>query len=257
VFDTATELGLDVRFTPIASLGGMFERHSNVILVPTDRPRGRQAFTCAHELAHWYLGHGTKLDEFVLIDDMSDREPEELLANLFAAFLLMPARAVEAAFSRRKWNASAPSPFEVYVVAVQLGVGYETLVSQLRWSLGLLSEQQADQLARTSPAAIRASILGETCPDRFLVVADRAWRDVPIDLQVGDFAIVPDVCRIEGRSIRSLGPHDLGRLVMGCTPGISRIESADGDWASFVRVSRRHFSGRSIYRHLEEPDDVG
>lgn len=256
VFDVAHHLGLEVRFAAIASLGGMYERQSNIILVPTERPRGRQGFTCAHELGHWHFHHGTRLDRLLDVEETADIQPEELIANLFASYLLMPARAVETAFARRGWVPSSVQPLEAYTVATQLGVGYETLVRHLRSSLGLISESQARRLLRTTPKAIRSSVLGTASAASFLVIADSHWSDAPIDLEVGDLAITPKGVRLEGTSVGPLGSHTLGDLFLACAPGISRVESHGALWSSFIRVSRRNYSGRSIYRHLDEPDDL-
>jgi Zn-dependent peptidase ImmA (M78 family) len=255
VFDAAEQLGVEVRFAAINSLGGMYERQSNVILLPSERPRGRQAFTCAHELGHWYFGHGTRLDRLLEIDEAGASEPEELLASMFAGYLLMPARAVETAFARRQWNPSSATPFDIYVVATQLGVGYETLVRHLQLSLDLIPDERARELLKTNPRAIRASLLDDTPAGSLLIVADSAWGDVPIDLQVGDVAIVPKGARVEGKNVRPFTSTRCGEAFEAYAPGISRVESDDAAWASFIRVARKHYSGRSVFRHLADPDD--
>src|SRR6185295_2542645 len=101
VYDLAERLSIEVRFQGGNSFGGMYAKPSKTILVPALRPAGRQAFTCAHEMAHWFYGHGSQID---LIEDVApgpSNTPEERLANIYAGFLLMPPWAVEEMFSKR------------------------------------------------------------------------------------------------------------------------------------------------------------
>ncbi|MHB8523786.1 MAG: ImmA/IrrE family metallo-endopeptidase [Limisphaerales bacterium] len=249
----AERLGVEVRFCGGDSFGGMYARVSNTILVPALRPPGRQAFTCGHELGHWFFGHGTHIDELKAVEHNSKAAPQERLANIYASYLLMPPWAVEDSFAKRCWKPSDCSPVEIYAVACQLGVGYETIVQHLRWSLALITSNRADELLKTSPKQLREYLL---VPDRIrhLVVTDCAWTKIAVDLQVGDAALLPDNVKLEGKSAIILGKQQMGTLVEGCKPGITRAESCDNSWCAYIRVSRIDFVGRSTYRHLEDPD---
>jgi hypothetical protein len=231
----------------------MYSGSSQTILIPTHRPPGRQAFTCAHEVGHWFFGHGAAIDQIDDLEQYHVNQPEERLVDIFASYLLMPPWAVTEAFVRRSLNPSNCTPNQLYVVAGQLGVGYGTLVQHLRYSLGLLSPSQAQSLLRTTPKELRRSWLGNDST-RHLVIVDLAWTRVAVDLQVGDLAIVPPGVKLEGKSAAIVNNHGLGLVIEGRQPGISRVESSDASWAVFVRVSRKDFIGRSIYRHLEDPD---
>jgi Zn-dependent peptidase ImmA (M78 family) len=254
-YDLAEKLGVEVKFCSCKSLGGMYSKGSKTILLPArpHRPPGRQAFTCGHELAHWYFCHGTRVDELNDIGGDCD-DPEEQLADTYAGYLLMPRWAVNLAFSDRGWQPGDCSPLQVYTVASQLGVGYETLIHHLRWSLNLVSAAQAKQLLRTTPKNLRSELLGGETSGH-LVIADDAWNNaVAVDLQVDDLAVVPKGIAVEGMSVAMIAECDLGAVICGRLPGISRAEKSDGSWAVFVRVSRKNFEGRSIYRHMEDPD---
>lgn len=253
VYDVVEQLSLEVVFRPESSLGGMYDRSSQTILIPTHRPPGRQAFTCAHEVGHWFFGHGVAIDQIDDLERYHENQPEERLVDIFASYLLMPPWAVSEAFARRNWNPSNCTPNQLYIVAGQLGVGYGTLVQHLRHSLGLVSRSQAQSLLSTTPKELRCSFLGDHRA-RHLVIVDRSWTSVAVDLQVGDFAIVPTDTKLEGKSATISSSNEFGLLIEGRQPGISRLESHDASWAAFVRVSRRDFIGRSIYRHLEDPD---
>jgi Zn-dependent peptidase ImmA (M78 family) len=53
IFDLTQQLGVEVRFAKISSMEGMYLRQSApTILIASERPAGRQRFSCAHELGH-------------------------------------------------------------------------------------------------------------------------------------------------------------------------------------------------------------
>lgn len=253
VFDLAERLGLEVRFCAGASFEGMYAKGSSTILVPSLRPPGRQAFNGGHEMGHWYFGHGSRIDELPEFAPDDRNDPEEWVANLFAAYLLMPSWAVDASFKRRGLDPATCTPAELYAVACELGVGYETLIQHLRWSLKLITPARATALAETTPKAIREQIIGKVAT-KHLVLADSAWVAGNIDLQVGHTALLPVGAVLEGNAVEMVGDLATGRLVQGRKPGISRIFVEGTAWAKFVRVSRADFEGRSLYRHLEDPD---
>ena len=86
------------------------------------------------------------------------------------------------------------------------------------------------------------------------MIVDKEWTKVAVDLQVGDLAIMPVGVTLEGSSAVIVDDHQLGLIVEAREPGISRAELQDVSWSAFVRVSRKDFIGRNIYRHLEDPD---
>jgi Zn-dependent peptidase ImmA (M78 family) len=254
IYDLAERLGVEVKFVGGSSFGGMYEKTRQTILVPALRPPGRQAFTAAHELAHWAFEHGTRVDRIEDFESLTSVEPEERAANLFAGYLLMPLWAIEDAFFRRKWEPERSTPLQIYAIACQFGVGYRTLIQHLRWSLNMLSSDRAEELLRTSPKLLRQSLVGASAV-RHLIVAGPGWiSNVPIDLAVGDVAIVPRGVHVDGSCARVTARHDLGELIEAVSPGIGRAATEDDSWATFLRVARKEFTGRSIYRYMEDPD---
>ena len=256
VFDMAEKLGLEVKFRPETSLEGMYSRgNPSVILVPALRPPGRQAFSCAHELGHHVMGHGTKVDEYLADGRETGRdEPEEGLANSFAAHLLMPVAAVRRAFASRGWDWDASTPEQAFVASCYLGVGYDALINHMHWALRLIGPAQRDKLQRYSPKQLRLSLLGEAIAGQ-MVLVDNAWVGRCVDLSAGDRAILPAGVRMEGRSIRVLAAGVSRTIVEGVRPGVSRLESGDGAWAVYVRVARRDYVGRNRFRFDEDPDE--
>jgi len=257
IYDVLEErLGIEVKFQAISSMEGMYVKaQPPVIFVCSERPVGRQAYTCAHELAHHVFDHGSKVDEYFGSEEEANSfDPDEWLADRFAGFFLMPAHAVEKAFHTRGWQCQTCDPFQLYVVAGNLGVGYETLIQHMRWSLGMLTDEQSKACARTTPKEIRESILGKELTTRLLIV-DRSWDNkVAADLQVGDKAILPAGLLLECSVLRVVGEHRLGTLVEAKAPGTEHAVFPDTAWGVNIRVSRRAYVGRSLFRHLEDPD---
>jgi Zn-dependent peptidase ImmA (M78 family) len=252
IYDFVEALGVEVRFVGGASFAGMYAKGHDVVFVPAERPAGRRAFTCAHELAHWRFGHGARVES--LDFDREDCEiPEEILANQFAAYLLMPSRAIALAFKKRGILPKHASSLDIYAVACQLGVGYETLVKHLRWSESLIDHARMHDLQKIPPRKIRREVLG-THISGHLVVSDENWSTVPIDLEVGDYAIVPNDVSLNGKSAKIVQKCQFGEVVEAIQPGITQAVGAP-DWAHMIRVSRKQFTGRGAFRHLEEEDE--
>jgi Zn-dependent peptidase ImmA (M78 family) len=254
-FDLAEKLKIEVRFVDIPSMEGMYvKRTPPLILVAADRPAGRQVFTCAHELGHHEFGHGTRADTLDLFSSPSRRsDPDEYLANTFAGFLLMPKTAVMRGFSSRGWTPAKATPEQIYVVAGWLGVSYEALVTHLCYSLQALSDLQKETLLRTSPQRIRQSLTGQRL-DTPLHIVDLVWSDRPADLRVGDFVLAPHNTNSPPSLLEVVADLPSGRLLRAKAPGIGSLETADGSWHVYVRVMKTKFAGRSIFRHLEDPD---
>ena len=84
---------------------------------------------------------------------------------------------------------------------------------------------------------------------------DAHWVGRAIDIQAGDFVLLPSGTLSEGKNVHPVRDDAQGVLYSGVTPGIGRFYHPSTKWAAFVRVSRQGYVGRSIFRHLEEPDN--
>jgi Zn-dependent peptidase ImmA (M78 family) len=257
VYDFAHDLvGVGVHFADVPSMEGMYrKRPEPLILISSLRPPGRQAFTCGHELGHHIYGHGLRVDE--LIDE--SRNPvnvEELQANFFSSFLLMPSVAVSSAFAKRGWNVKCPTPEQIYTVAEWLGVGYTTLIWHMATSLNFIGQALAQSLSKVPTEQIRRRLLGKSVKEH-LIVADRYWDGAvkAVDAQVGHFILAPRTTLAEGKTICLVQEDSRSALYQAIAPGMGRLLNPELDWGVFVRVSRKGYTGRSIYRHYEECDD--
>jgi hypothetical protein len=258
IYDVLEEkLHIEVKFQALSSMEGMYIRKGSkpVILLGSDRPPGRQAYTCAHELGHHVFGHGARVDECLDTDQRATAyDPDEWLADRFAAFFLMPRHAVEKPFLTRGWHWESCQPLQFYIVAGQLGVGYESLIQQMRWSLGMLTPSQAKACLAMSPKQLRVALL-KRCASSHMLIVDRFWDPkVAADLRVGDYAVLPARTLPDQQVIRIVGDCEMGTVVEATKPGTERVMYSDAADAVNVRVSRNAYAGRSLFRHLEDPD---
>ena len=247
--DLALHEGVDVRLEPVSSLEGMYTPDVPAIVLGSLRPRGRRAFTCAHELGHHVFGHGFRIDE--LLDDGASADATddaEFAADRFAAALLMPKLAVLHAFDLRSWPIASCTAEQAFIVAGLFGVGYTTLVGYLAGTLHVITRSTSDELRKQAPKATRARIAGRDCP-RGLVIVDDWWSGRPVDAEVGDLVLLP-----AGASASSnVMQHVSGCLFTATAPGAGRVHREA--WELPVRVARANYSGLATYRHLEEVDD--
>lgn len=254
IYDLAGKtLKVEIRFQAGPTFGGMYAKETQTILVPSERPAGRRAFTCAHELGHWYYKHGTRIEDLAEQEKGSSDDPDEILANQFAANLLMPKWAMEQMFKERSIDPSSVSDIQMYAAACQFGVGYETMIQHLRFGLGFISSNSSERLLQSSPKSIKRNLLGELFPNH-LVVVSKTWNSVAIDLEVGDGAFLNFPARSDGAHLVA-GDSKTGSLFVATRPGITKIEAVGDNWAAFARISRKGFTGRSTFRHLEDPDE--
>lgn len=256
VYDLAGKLGVKVRFEAISSMEGMYcPRSGPVILINSERPAGRQAFTCGHELGHHVFKHGDRIDELSLNGSRGSQvDPKEFLADCFSGFLLMPKVAVSNAFRLRGWTISTATPTQIYTVSNLFGVGYGTLIRHMQFSLGILQRLHAERLMAATPKSIREALLGSTHAGG-LIIADSAWTGRPIDLSVGDRVIMHGRAEIDGTCIRTL-KDDAGMTIFEAVEsGHAQLQQSGTQWAAFVRVSRKAYQGMATFRHLPECSD--
>ena len=114
----------------------------------------------------------------------------------------------------------------------------------------LLSRQQSEKLMGVQLKDIRSAFISD--PKRQLLMVDIFWRGRAIDLEVGDLILTPVKAVGEGGCLSKIGQTEQGGLYEAVQPGRGRLFDSTTDWASYIRVSRQFYVGRSIYRHFEE-----
>jgi Zn-dependent peptidase ImmA (M78 family) len=244
-----------VRFNDI-NMEGMYDRVPKPrIHLSALRPVARRAFTCAHELGHHIFGHGSSIDE--LKNDYAqhgDRPPNEILADAFASFVLMPTMGLREAFAKRAVDPKSATAVQMFAVACNFGVGQATLVNHLAYGIREISQVQRDRLGRITPKMIRTELLGEETAIP-LTLADKYWNSPTLDLEEGTFVILPPGVFVDASMLAPERDLASGRLFRAVKCGITRVAVPGTSWATFVRIERRRYTGLARYRHLEETAD--
>ena len=126
------KLGTRVFFLPIADrkISGLSWWHKEygpcILVNGYDEPRGRRAFTMAHELAHLIRGG------LPTICDLEYDEPEEVFANSFASQFLIPADDLRREFNHIVGLAPAiPDNKQLGMLASRYGVSLEATSRRL------------------------------------------------------------------------------------------------------------------------------
>ena len=235
---------------------GMYDQKPKPrIHVSALRPLARRNFTCAHELGHHIFGHGSSIDE--LQDEQSkysSRPPNEVIADAFASFVLMPTLGLREAFTRRGIDPNKASAPDIYAVACNFGVGQATLVNHMAYGIEMISPVQREKLGRITPKMIRTELLGETVSEP-LTVADQYWNSPTLDAEEGALLLLPTGVVVDTGILMPERDLAKGRLFRTMKPGITRVVIPGTSWATYVRVARRQYIGLARYRHLEDSTD--
>lgn len=258
IYDVVSESKVDLWFQDNSSLEGMYaQTPAPRIIIGAKRPCPRQRYTCAHELGHHVFNHGTRIDEFhEEAQNTCSDEPEEFLAQAYAGFLLMPKLAIEFAFRKRGWKPTHTTPEQVYTLSCLFGVGYEAILHHMCRSLGIISEEHRNLLSKKKLGAIRAEMTESVEVSQPVVVADTFWKGRPIDLEVGDLLLAPSNAQLSGTNLSMVRTVKRGTLWQALTPGTSQIVTEDESWAAFIRVAKKDYAGRNMFRHKPTlPDD--
>jgi Zn-dependent peptidase ImmA (M78 family) len=254
VYEICARAGVTVQFADDINMEGVYVAlNTPTIIVSALRPLSRRAFTCAHELGHHVFEHGSTIDELRSEAEQNTLNPNEFLVDAFAGFLLMPAQAIKRAFSSRELDAATATAEQMYQVACGFGVGYDTLLGHLQYSLGMVSRARAEVLRKSTLPQIRERILGEATKAP-LVIADMHHAMGTIDAEVGTLVLLPPDVVAESDQVELVRRTASGTLYRTIRPGLVRVAVPGSDWGIVVRVSRFQYAGLARYRHLEETD---
>lgn len=249
--ETAIQCGCEVVFTSLPSLEGMYSPKVPAIILGSERPAGRRAFTCAHELGHHVFNHGTHIEE---INKDTQNSADEFLADMFAAFLLMSQTAILRTLKDRGWSASALQPEQAYRLANYFGVGYNTIINHMEWSLKMMPAEHADNLRKTQPKQIKSAFNTTASSEAFFV--DYFWKHRAVDLEIGDTLVLPSDASIDPENqLKLVTQADNFIICRAMNSGISRSFNIEKEWAANIRISRTNYEGLAQYRFLEESED--
>ncbi|MDR6680162.1 ImmA/IrrE family metallo-endopeptidase [Pseudomonas oryzihabitans] len=163
-FQIAADSGVIVMLRPMQKLLGAFLGDATPgILVNMDRPAGLVHMTCAHELGHFFMGHGSAADENIYYGSKGAIIEQE--ADQFGYNLLAPRKLIVKIMQRKQWTkAQLFRPEILYQLALRMGVSYEAAAWSLRRH-NVMSTDQVQQILLTTPAMIKRSLLGNRLID--------------------------------------------------------------------------------------------
>lgn len=245
-YNLAEAMGFDIRFVNIPSFEGMYLADEGVILISADRPEGRKRFTCAHEIGHHVLGHGTIIDEIIELGSDKDIEKE---ADFFAGMLLMPSSAIKKVSMDAGINISEIDEKYSYIFSKYFGLSYTAFLTQLCFNLKLISYTEYNKLKKYNLNQIKNSITSIQTKNQIIFIDDW-WLDKSIDIEVGDIIISVDEYNVEGGPIIEKNNEANMYVYEAVRPGIAKL--TNNGWSSFVRVARKKYSGMFQFRHEEE-----
>jgi Zn-dependent peptidase ImmA (M78 family) len=250
-YRAAQLLGVKVVFLGNSMEGFYFKTRPPKILLSSLRPVPRRAFTCAHELGHHVFGHGSTIDQ-LQEDGRSDSDkPDEILANAFAAFFLMPSVGLRGAFARRGWICESATPLQAYTIACQFGVGYRTLINHLSYTLRDMSAARRKELERSTPQRIRRELLDQEY-DSFVTV-DQHNEAPHFDVEHGAAAILPLECKVTGAALSHVRSLDTSHVFEAARRG--RVQVSGTHTPFEIRVMPKAYEGAALNRFLEDPDE--
>ena len=239
-------MGFDLRFIKIPSFEGMYIGNKNLILISAERPEGRKRFTCAHEIGHHVLKHGTVIDEIL---ECGSNKQEEQEADFFASMLLMPSSAVNRTLLLYGITADSITPVDAYTLSKYFGVSYQAFVTHLYINLRLIPYRHYQKLIASKLSNIRHSIRGLEVKSQVFNIGNW-WDEKAIELEVGDHIVSSKTLSVDGPQILKHIPNSQKIIYMATAPGITRIFS--GDWSCFLKASQHKFQGLYQYKYEEE-----
>ena len=246
----------EVRFAPLPSLEGVYSpKPKPVIILGSQRPAGRRAFTCAHELGHHEFKHGARIDELNVTRFDKSKKPEEMLADMFAASLLMSRASILRALKNRGIQLNHIQPLHLFRLASFLGVGYTTLIEHMTWTLRLLNSTQRSEFIKTKPKDLKSQYGGSSQSE--VVLVDELWLDRAVDLEIGDILVLPQSVIVEeNHRISPNGNIDTQQTFKAVSRGYLRAYVDNNKWAVNIRVAPRHYEGLVQYRFMDDPEEI-
>lgn len=238
-------MGFDLRFVNIPTFEGMYVACQNLVLISAERPEGRKHFTCAHEIGHHVLGHGTIIDEIL---ECGANNEEELEADFFASMLLMPSSAISRSMLRYRIEANNLTPKDCYILAKYFGVSYQAFITHICSNLRLVNYRHFQTLKKGKLSEIRFELSSLDTKQQVFSIGDW-WEEKGLDMEVGDYIVSDQLLSVDGPDL--LVTEDVQKNILRATsPGITRVYN--GTWSCFVRISRHKFHGFYQYKYEEE-----
>ena len=163
VFDVIEDARIWLFFQPMRTLYGDYERHGDAagIIINSQHPLSLQRFTAGHEYGHHVLGHEASADDEERIYRGDRQSMQEVAAQAFAGEFLMPVQLVNYTLRTMGLAGQRPAmtPSQIYQLALELGVSYTAVVTQLVCQ-HKLSIDAGRRLRKLSPLDIKTGLAG-------------------------------------------------------------------------------------------------
>lgn len=181
VFGVLRQAGAEVFFRPLKSVCGAYlptEGPVPAMLINSNLPLSRQRFTAAHELGHVFMGHKAVSLDFetgIVIEDRKEMDVDEIAAESFAAFFLMPKALMMSSLRDLDLIGKPLNPGDVYLLALKMGTSYLATINQLHVQK-LLTWPDVKKLKLVPPKLIKQKINDESVGRHDVWLLDEHWN---------------------------------------------------------------------------------
>ena len=253
IYDLCKSLKIKVQFVDINTMEGTYlPGRKPRILITAKRPAGRRVFTCAHELGHHVFGHSGTLDKQIDHAQTTMFEPDEYLANCFAGFLLMPKLSIEYAFVKRGWILDSASAEQLYTVACEFGVGFQTLTTHMHCGIRVIDRNRYNDLKKVNLKLIRRNFVGRDLEKERLIVVDKYSEAPVIEAEESDLILFPSGTTVAGDILAKESESSPTSLFRAARRGVISSQSSDGADFKTIRVTPYQWSGLDKHRYEED-----
>ena len=239
VFGALGRAGAYVFFRPLKSMCGAYLPSGEGLpglLINSNLPLSTQRYTAGHELGHVFLKHKTvSLDKEVgFVPELrSGVDEDEVVAEAFAAFFLMPKPLVIASIKELGINTQQLRPRDVYLLSLRMGTSFQATINQLQ-TLKVIQRATAEKLRELTPKQIKQDLNDDRALGRHDIwVLDEHWNGKQI------YPAPEDTIRIQLAEIPSSG---YTWLLDEQPTGVQLVEDkyADSDQQEVIGGSRLH-----------------
>lgn len=182
VFGALRSAGAYVFFRPLKSMCGAYLPLANGspgLLINSNLPLSTQRYTAGHELGHVFLKHKTvSLDREVgFVPELrTGFDEDEVVAEAFAAFFLMPKPLVLNSIKELGINTQRLRPRDVYLLSLRMGTSFKATINQLQ-TLKIIQRHTATKLRDLTPKEIKQDLNDDQALGRHDIwVLDEHWN---------------------------------------------------------------------------------
>ena len=190
IFKIIQDEGIWLMFQPLKHLYGFYLNEGKVagIVINSKHPIQLQRYTAAHEYAHHILKHIESFDDSVYIERAdSISNLQELAADTFAAYFLMPEQLVNTLLNRMGLlRIGRPlRGDEIYRLSLDLGASFRATVNHLQ-TLKKITLEEAENLRQASLQQIKAQVRSQLIKNSWAegLVLDKSDNGKVLSLRV-------------------------------------------------------------------------